>query len=59
MTIARFALGFFLEFFLFFPLFGQFFLTLFVAVIRCCQGILSSKGVDFTRWMWVFNQDLQ
>lgn len=35
------AIGLALEFFFFFLLFGQFFLTLFVTVIRCCQDVLS------------------
>ncbi len=41
-TLTYFTLGFFFEFLFFFLLFRQFFLTFFVAVIRCCQGVLSS-----------------
>jgi hypothetical protein len=43
-TLANLALGFVLELFFFFLLFRQFFLTLLVSVIRCCQSMLSSYG---------------
>ena len=40
--ISDFTLSFVLELFLFFLLFCQFFLTFFVAVVRCSQNVLSS-----------------
>ena len=44
--ITRFALRLHFELFLFFLLFREFFLTLFEAVIRSCQGDLSVISVN-------------
>ena len=44
--ITRLALRLHLEFFLFFLLFREFFLTLFEAVIRSCQGDLSVISIN-------------
>ena len=41
MLVADFALTLAFELVFFFSLIGQFFLTLFVTVVGCCQGVLS------------------
>ncbi len=47
-TLADFAFSLVLELFLFLLLLRQFFLTLFVSVVRCSQDMLSSYWRHFT-----------
>lgn len=48
---SRFQLRLHLELFLFLFLFCEFFLALFKAVIRSCQGVLSGKYQLFCRYL--------